>query len=295
MDMKFTEQDWKRYTAELIGAFFLTFGGMSAILGTRGDLVPVAIAHGGILGIMIYQLGGVSGGHFNPAVSFSLFIQRKLGSRDFLMYFLFQVIGATIGAMIAANLFPTVIVGTTAALDGATLGALTKFPTSNFYSPGAALLLEILMTFALATSVAIVVAGGEKMARLSGALIGGTLAICIMFGGPWTGGSLNPARSLGPAFASGTNSVVWGSIWLYVVGPLLGGALAALAFMWFKGDLKIHLVTSQPPSPPPAWGPAPQPAPTTAPPAPAPSDMPLPAPSNMPLPQPTMPPSPPNP
>lgn len=259
-----SEGDFKKYIAEAIGAFFLTMGGMLAILGTGfmggGDLVAIAGAHGAILAMMIYFLGPISGGHFNPAVSTALLLQKKISTRDYVMYVIFQVVGATIGAMVAVSVIPGVP-WNLSAQGGATLGVLTADPTppTATFNPGGALLLEILMTFMLATIVSVVVAGGDRMAGKSGALIGGTLFACILWGGAWTGASLNPARSLGPAFVSGTNPVIWASIWVYIIGPLLGGVLAAISFMWFRGELKIHLVSSNPhattapPLPPPAY------------------------------------------
>lgn len=280
-----TEAEFKRYMAEATGAFFLTMGGMLAGISAMfvgGGVVQVALAHGLILAMMIYFLGSISGGHFNPAVSTCMFIQKKLDQKSYLFYMIFQVIGATIGALIAVAVIPSPFWSLTAQA-GATLGAFTGTPSiAGTFAPGNALILEVLMTFMLATTVSVVVAGGEKMAPLSGALIGGTLVACIMWGGPYTGASLNPARSLGPAFVSGTNSVIWASIWLYIIGPMIGGALAAISFMWFKGDLKIHFATSGPAPmmaqpatalPPPAPAPAPEntlPSPTMSPPLPAP-------------------------
>ncbi len=272
-----SEADFKKYFAEAIGTFFLTMGGMLSIVGA-GDMVGIAAASGAILGVMIYVFGPISGGHFNPAISTALFIQKKLAARDYMFYLVFQVVGATIGAMMAVAVVPLAPWGTSAQA-GATLGLLTRdpIPPTYTFNPGGALILEILMTFMLATTYSMVVAGREKMAPLSGALIGGTLFACILWGGPWTGGSMNPARSLGPAFVSGTNQVIWASMWLYIVGPLIGGALAAFGFMWFRGDLKIHLSvgSSAPAAPPPPPLPPPPsqgglPAPPTQPPLPAP-------------------------
>jgi hypothetical protein len=125
--------------------------------------------------------------------------------------------------------------------------------------------------------VSVVVAGGESMSKLSGALIGGTLLACIMFGGSFTGASLNPARSLGPGLVAGANTQIWSSMWVYIIGPMLGGALAAFSFMWFRGEIKIHMAgpapAAPPPLPPPPQGaalpPPPPPPPLPPPPPPA--------------------------
>lgn len=221
----------------MLGTFFLTFAGVSAILATRGgDLVAIAFAQGGALALAVYAFGWLSGAHVNPAISASLFIQRKIGTRDFLMYVVFQVIGAAAAAGIASQVFPSSIVNSPGLRDGATLGVMTGSPTSSFYSPGAALLLEAIMTFMLAVAVATVVRGGEKLNAASGVIIGGTLAFCILWGGYWTGASLNPARSIGPALAMGADSVIWNTMWVYWVGPLLGGAAAGFVVMWLRGE-----------------------------------------------------------
>ena len=267
------EGEFKRYIAEATGAFFLTMGGMLSIIG-GGDLISVAAAHGLILAMMVYFIGPVSGGHCNPAVSICLWAQKKLDNRSLAGYVSFQIVGATIGALIAVAVIPLVPWGTTAQ-RGATLGLLTSNTASGYFSPGGAFVLEMFMTMLLGIMVSVVVAGGERMNSISGALIGGTLFACICWGGPLTGGSLNPARSLGPAFVSGTNQVVWASIWVYLFAPIVGGFLAAGAFMWFKGDLKIHFASASSsnalPPPPPGTGlPA---APPPPPPLPAPPVM----------------------
>jgi len=270
-----SETDFKKYVAEAIGAFFLTMGGMLAIIGT-GDIVAIAAAHGAILGLMVYVFGPISGGHFNPAVSTALLVQKKISQRDWTMYIIFQVLGATIGALFAV----AVATGpgetwTENAAKGATLGKLTFYLPPPFTVPGfnpfGAMFLEIFLTFMLATTVSMVVKGGEKMASLSGILIGGTLFCCILWGGAWTGASLNPARSIGPAIASGTSSLVWTTIWVYIAGPLIGAVLAAAAFMWFQGDLKIHLTASAAAPAPPALPPPPPPSGLPPPPPPLPS------------------------
>jgi len=269
--------EFKKYTAEAIGAFILTFAGITSIVSfssmfsglgggfTFVELTAIAGAHGGALALAVYAFGPISGAHVNPAISASLFIQKKLSQRDFLFYVVFQVVGATVAALLVAISFPYAWVH--AVHNGATLG------TMNPTYPGSALVVEIMLTFFLATAVGIVVRGGEKMANLSGFLIGGTLFFCILAGGTLTGASLNPARSTGPAIASGTDSLVWGSLWIYWVGPLIGGLMAGFMTMWFRGEMTIHLAThssAQNPGLPPPTAQGGLPAPPAQPPLPAP-------------------------
>ena len=269
--------EFKKYTAEAVGAFMLTFAGITSIVSfgsifsgsgfTFVELTAIAGANGGALALAVYAFGPISGAHVNPAISASLFIQKKLSQRDFLFYVVFQIVGATVAALLVAISFPYAWVHSVH--NGATLG------TMNPTYPGSALVVEIMLTFFLATAFGIIVRGGEKTSNLSGLLIGGTLFFCILAGGTLTGASLNPARSTGPAIASGTDSLVWGSLWIYWVGPLIGGILAGFMTMWFRGEMTIHLQTrtaAQPASPslPPPLSQGGLPAPPAQPPLPSP-------------------------
>ena len=231
------QDDVRKWVAELIGTFFLTFAGVSAIIGTGGGggasgLLVVALAHAGALALSVYALGPVSGSHINPAISLSVWIAKKMSTRDLVAYIIFQVIGATIGAALAAAIFSPSLVN--AVDDGATLGLMTS--PGPFNNPGSAFALELIMTFMLATAVASVVRGGKDMTPASGIVIGGTLFACILFGGPWTGASLNPARTMGPTLVHGS-AAMWGALWLYWLAPLIGGALAGLVNAWLRNDL----------------------------------------------------------
>jgi len=229
------QADARKWVAELIGTFFLTFAGVSAIIGTQGsNLLVIAFAHGGALALAVYALGPVSGGHVNPAISLSVFVAGKMSARDLVAYIVFQLIGATLGAVLAAAIFPGGLVNTVS--DGATLGAFTQNAASSTYNLGSAFALELVMTFFLATAVASVVRGGDKMTAASGLVIGGTLFTCIMFGGAWTGASLNPARTMGPAIAHPT-AAIWGTLWLYWAAPLIGGAVAGIVNAWVRDDM----------------------------------------------------------
>ncbi len=227
--------DARKWVAELIGTFFLTFAGVSAIIGTQGsNILVIAFAHGGALAIAVYAFGPVSGGHVNPAISLSIYVAGKMSGRDLVAYIIFQLMGAVIGAFLAASIFPTPMVETVS--DGATLGAFTQNASSSTYNLGSAFALELVMTFFLASAVASVVRGGDKMASTSGLVIGGALFACIMFGGPWTGASLNPARTMGPALANPTEAV-FGTLWLYWAAPLVGGAIAGIVNAWIRNDM----------------------------------------------------------
>jgi len=204
----------RRYLTEFIGTFFLVFTiGLTVTAGA--PMAPLAI--GSSLMIMVYMGGHVSGGHYNPAVSLALLLRGKMESVvEFVAYVLSQLAGA-----IVAALATYVIVGQTLKVapgpSASTLGAL---------------LVEILFTFALALVVLNVAASAKTQGNsFYGLAIGFTIVVGAFAGGPISGGAFNPAVGTGPILVDAM--VTGGSLthlWLYLVGPFLGGALAAGVF-----------------------------------------------------------------
>lgn len=205
----------KTYAAELVGTFALVFvGAGAAALGAVG-VVGVALAHGLILMVLVYAFGSLSGAHVNPAVTFGLWLRSEIETRDAIGYWVAQLLG---GALAGFALYfvlggPTNDLGATVLAGGV--------------SPLQGLVLEAILTFFLVTSVLRSAVRGEAGSAV-GAAVGLTLGASILVGGPLTGASLNPARTFGPALASGQ----FADIWLYFAGPLLGGALAAALDNW---------------------------------------------------------------
>ena len=203
----------KNYVTELIGTFFLVLTiGLTVTAGT--PFAPLAI--GSMLMVMVYMGGHVSGAHYNPAVSLAIFLRGKLDAGDVAPYMLSQVMGALAAA--------------------ATVHVVTGSPFAPAPGEGAGtvavLLVEILFTFALAL-VVLNVATADAVAGNSfyGLAIGFTVAAGAFAGGPISGGAFNPAVGIGPILANaavGAGSL--GDLWFYLVGPLLGGALAAAVF-----------------------------------------------------------------
>jgi len=208
--------------AELIGTFALVFiGAGSAALGL-GGLVGVAFAHGLVVVGMAYAFGHVSGAHVNPAVTFGVWVAGKMEAGTALAYVGVQLVGGALAGFALAG-----VLGGTGTGLGATVLArgLEVGGTVIDVSPLQGLLLETLLTFFLVNAVLNSAISG-KATQMAGLAIGLTLTFCILLGGPLTGASVNPARTLGPALASGN----WSHFWLYVVGPLAGGALAAVVY-----------------------------------------------------------------
>lgn len=196
--------------AEFIGTFALVFVGAGAgALGT-GGLVGVAFAHGLILITFIYALGDVSGTHVNPAVTIAVLAAGKIAPVRAAAYVVVQLLGG-----VAAAWTLCWILGGTSSGLGATVLAASVTPAQG-------VVLEAILTFFLATAV-LHCAVSAKAGPPAGLAIGLTLTAAILVGGPLTGASLNPARTLGPALLTGNT----GEVWVYFAGPIVGGLVAA--------------------------------------------------------------------
>ncbi len=227
----------RNYVTEFVGTFFLVLTiGLTVLDGT--PLAPLAI--GSSLMIMVYMGGHVSGGHFNPAVSLAVFLRGKMASGGEMMrYWAAQIAGAIVAALAVRA-----IVGTTfapAPADGSTTSAV--------------LLVEFLYTFALALVVLNSAASAKTHGNsFYGLAIGFTVVVGAFAGGPISGGAFNPAVGIGPIAIDATmGSGTWSALWLYLVGPLLGGAAAAVVFgLQEREPLNLHAEPSRTPESRPA-------------------------------------------
>jgi aquaporin TIP len=189
-------------------------------------LVPIALAQGLGLGILISNTAHISGGHLNPAVTISVWVAGKIDAVRALLYIVAQLAGAAAGAGILAVIVPKSIWNQTHL--GANSVNLHPFGSINF-SPGRAVFFEAVLTFILVYTVfATAVDERGSFKSLSGLPIGLIVAVDILIGGYFTGASMNPARSFGPALIAGH----WTDFWVYIIGPVTGGILAA-ALYWF--------------------------------------------------------------
>ncbi|HYY34290.1 MAG TPA: aquaporin [Gaiellaceae bacterium] len=209
---------FRRSMAELVGAFALTFVGAGSIMATGGSLLGIAAAHGLILAIMVTALGHISGGHFNPAVTFGFLITGRIVAGLAAMYWAAQLAGATLAALLLKWIFPNDVV------KQFKLGA----PVLNdriAVAPG--LVLEIVMTFFLVWVVFATAADPRGAFKsIAGFAIGLTIAADILMGGPLTGAAMNPSRAFGPQLVDWE----WADGWIWYLGPLIGGGIAALAY-----------------------------------------------------------------
>ena len=208
-------------SAELIGTFALVFAGAGAVVvDARTHAlghVGVAITFGLVIMVMIYAVGHISGAHFNPSVSFAFAVTRHFPWPRVAAYWIAQVCGAVLAAAVLRG-----SLGEHARL-GATLPA---------GSQGQSFLWEVVLTFFLMFVIMAVATDTRAVGEAAAIAIGGTVALDAMFGGPVSGASMNPARSLGPALVSGDLH----ALWLYLVAPLLGASLAGLAYQLVRGE-----------------------------------------------------------
>ena len=213
----------KKVLAEYIGTFALVFAGTGSVIidqQANGIIthVGIAITFGLVLMSMIYTFGGVSGAHFNPAVSIAFSAGGKLPVAELPGYIVAQILGAISASLILKFLFPA------NELLGATI---PSGPAMQSF------VLEMIITFLFMLVIIDVALGEQKI--FAGIAIGGALAFLILFEGPISGGSLNPARSIGPAIASGH----FEHLWIYLTAPVIG-ALGAIPVYKFVTAKHVH-------------------------------------------------------
>ncbi len=207
--------------AEFVGTFALVYAGAGAIMVDAKTQalghVGVAITFGLVIMAMIYAVGHVSGAHFNPAVTLAFAITRHFPWSRAAGYWAAQLIGAIVAAALLRGSLGNI------AHVGATL------PSG---SEGQSFLWELVMTFLLMFVIMAVATDTRAVGEAAAIAIGGTVGLDAMFGGPISGASMNPARSAGPALVSGDLH----ALWLYIVAPVLGAALGALAYQLIRGE-----------------------------------------------------------
>jgi aquaporin TIP len=211
--------EWNRagaaaIVAEGVGTFLFFFVGMGAAVAVGGGLVSVALAHGLVLAVLVSALGAVSGGHFNPAVTFAVWLSGNLDWRRAVTYVLAQCIGG-----IAAGISLTAFYTTSTGLGLPALG--------QGVDPATGVFIEAVLTLVLVLAV-FGTAIDPRAPKVGGLGIGLAVGADILMGGPVTGAAMNPARWLGPAITTGhlENSFVW------ILGPLLGALVAALLYRY---------------------------------------------------------------
>ncbi len=216
----------KKATAEFLGTFILVFFGVGSavLMGSHIGMQGIAIAFGLSIVAAAYGLGAISGAHLNPAVSLGVLLAGRMSAAEFLTYVVAQILGAIVGAfaiyVIATGKADYAIATNGLGQNGFGLGY------NGGYSMGAALVFETVATFLFVT-VILGVTGAGAPAGFAGLAIGLTLTGIHLVGIDVTGVSVNPARSIGPALFVGGTALA--QLWLFIVAPLVGGALAGIA------------------------------------------------------------------
>jgi MIP family channel proteins len=221
--------------AEAIGTFLFFFVGAGAVVlgqhspDANGGLVGVALAHGLALAVLVSALGAVSGGHFNPAVTFAVWITGRIEPARAAMYVVVQLAAAVIAGLALRLVFPEsswepVALGTPALGEGTDVmqGILIE-----------AILTMVLLVAVFGTAI------DPRAPKIGGLAIGLAVAADILMGGPLTGAAMNPARWFGPAVASGT----FDDWYVWWIGPLLGAAIVALVYRFVWEERGEPLVT----------------------------------------------------
>jgi len=208
---------------EGIGTFALVTAGCGAVIvdathiGSPLGSVGISLVFGLIIMVMVYAGGHLSGAHYNPSVTVAFTLARHFPVREAVAYIAAQLVGATAGAFLLLAAWSD----KPGAL-GATVPSVSTAP---------ALLYEIVLTAFLMFVITAVATDTRAVGAGAAIAIGGTVGLDALWGGAITGASMNPARSFGPALASGT----WTAFWIYVVGPLVGAAIGVFAYETVRG------------------------------------------------------------
>ncbi len=206
--------------------FLLVLIGTSAVVIANGKVLTIALAFGLAITISAYAFGGISGGHFNPAVTTAMLINKRMSGKDAVGYIIAQIFGG-----IVASAFVALFVN-----------ALGQ-PVSNLgqtdftvIDPWMAIVVEALMTFLFVLIILNVTSADHGNGQFAGLVIGVSLALFIIVALNLTGASLNPARSIGPALFAQGNSL--GDLWVYILAPEVGAVLAAFASRFMGSEQK---------------------------------------------------------
>ena len=234
----FGPRTWRAVLAELIGTLLFVFVGAGSVVVITGvigvsplddvaALTAIALAHGLAIALLVAATARISGGHINPAVTFGAVITGRMKLSTGVLYVGAQLTGAVIGALLLEAAVVGEVEGSLGA-HGLNLGALD--------GEGGGVLVEAVLTFVLVFTVFATAIDPRGMANLAPVAIGLAVLVDHLVGVPLTGASMNPARSFGPALVAD----VWDNHWVYWVGPLAGGGIAALAyyltFMWGREE-----------------------------------------------------------
>jgi aquaporin Z len=225
----------QRGVAEFVGTFTLVFVGAGSIIATHGgNLTGIALAHGLAIGVMASAVGHISGGHFNPAVTFGFVVTRRIEIHLAAVYWFAQLTAAILAAFLLSAVLPQ------SQTDAVNLGAPAL---GSGIGAGGGVVIEAVLTFFLVWVIFACAADPRgTFASIAGLAIGFTITLDIFMGGAYTGAAMNPARALGPELVQN----IWSDAWVWWVGPGIGAAAAALLY----DRLYLRPVSPEPVGPP---------------------------------------------
>ncbi len=206
----------RKYIAEAVGTTLLTLVACGIAVTSGVDLVGTSLAFGLVIVAAAYSIGNVSGCHINPAVSIALLVAGKMTTKECLRYIAAQVVGAFVGSLLLALL-----------LGG--FGALGANGLVGNTTVWVALVVEVILTFVFTTTI-LGVTDKKENGHVTGIVIGLTLVLVHLFGLPFTGTSVNPARSLAPAVLQGGDALC--NVWIFILAPIVGAVLAGLFYKY---------------------------------------------------------------
>lgn len=221
----------KKYLAEMVGTMVLVLMGCGTAVSLNcgvdtASVVGTAIAFGLAVVAMAYTIGGISGCHINPAITLGALLSKRIGGKDAAMYMIFQ----TIGAIFGSTILWVIVENTTTAFSGTTTGANACTGVGNVTG---GLIVEIVLTFIFVLVVLGTTDEKKGAGNFAGLAIGLSLILIHLVGIHYTGTSVNPARSVGPALFQGGEALQ--QLWVFVVGPFVGAILAAIVWKVIGG------------------------------------------------------------
>ncbi len=225
---------FRKCFAEFFGTMVLVFCALGVAAATSGSLVATSLTFGFSLTAMAYSIGRISGCHINPAVSLGCLLSKRMSVSEFIGYVISQLLGALVGALVVFGLFKMSNVTLAGDACNYFVGYDAK-DNPNLMAGGvwAALIAEMILTCIFVYTVLNVTARESRMHKVAGIVVGFTLALVHLIGINLTGTSVNPARSFAAAVASAVYNhslVALSQVWIFLLAPLVGGALAALMY-----------------------------------------------------------------
>ena len=222
----------KKLVCEFVGTMMLVLLACGVAVASNVSYIGTSLAFGLVIVAMAYSIGNVSGCHINPAVSLAMLINGKMSIKDFCLYVVAQVLGAFAGIGILYAVIANS--GLSVATTGLGANGFDSLSAVNLNMFGA-ILVEIVLTFVFIYTI-LGVTSDEKKSSVAGIVIGLTLAFVHILGICLTGTSVNPARSLAPAVILGGEALQ--QVWVFILAPFVGSALAALLFKYFNKESK---------------------------------------------------------